>query len=221
MKESLSLKSGASDARSTLARTNHAVLCTHDRTFHIRQVHSSNSIFLLRPSQPISESEDGSTPLEAVSAIAQPTATLELIPSTLHGESTLKQALPIYDRNQAESEGNYSSDTAPPPAEKISRYAILDQLPLSFGEFEALWVGLCAFEIDGQAWLPTATLLAAVWKSTVSAATADSLDLDQSFRLQVIIDLVQEDGYAVPLIEAVIRRVRSNDDDLTDGCKST
>ena len=220
MKESLSLKSGALDAKSTLAIANHAVLCTDDRTFHIRQVHSSNSIFLLHPSQSILESKEESIASEAVSAIAQPTATLELIPSSLHGESILKQVLPIYSGHRVESEGNYSSAPVLPSCEKISKYAVLDHVPLSSGEFEALWIRLCAFEIEGQAWLPTATILAAVWNAIMSAATANCLGLEQSFRLQVVTDAVQEDGYAIPLVEAIVRRIRSNGDDLMDGCKS-
>ena len=220
MKESLSLKSGALDTKTTSTTTNHAVLCTDDRTFHVRQVHSSNSIFLLKPLQIIEESEDGSVLSDTISAIAQPTATLELNPSSLHNESILRQVLPVYNENQAKSEGKHGSATASPSAEKTSKHVILDHLPVSCGEFDTSWTRLCAFEIEGQAWLPTATLLAAVWRSIISAATANTLRLENSFSVQVIIDMVQEDGYAIPLIEAIVRRLRANGDDLMHGCKS-
>ena len=95
-----------------------------------------------------------------------------------------------------------------------------DNVPLSSGELEAAWNKLCAFELDGQAWSPTATLLAAAWKSMISAATANSLDLKQSFEIQVLSDLVREEGHPVPLIEAIVRKLRSQgNDDLMDGCK--
>lgn len=194
------------------------MLCTDDRTFHIRQVHSSNSIFILQPSQTQSINDEGSIPPEAISAIAQPTATLELIPSSFHGPLLLKQILPVYGTSQAESVGKTEPASVPPVADRMSKYTALDNLPLSSGEFEALWAQMCAFEHEGQAWLPTATLLAAVWEAIISAATANSIDLRQSFQTQSITEMVREDGYLVPLIEAIVRRLRSDDDDLMDGC---
>lgn len=217
--ESLQLKSTALDAKSNSTATNHAVLCTDDRTFHIRQVHSSNSIFILQPSQTQSIDEEGPIPAEAISAIAQPTATLELIPSSSHGPSSLRQILPVYGASQAEPERKSEPALVPPVADRISKHAALDNVPLSSGEFEALWAQLCAFELEGQAWLPSIPLLAAVWKSIISAATANSIDLGQSIQIQSITQMVREDGYPVPLIETVLRRVCSEDGDLMDGCK--
>lgn len=195
------------------------MLCTDDRTFHIRQVNSSNSIFILQPSQAQFINDEGSIPTEAVSAIAQPTATLELIPSSSHGPSLLKQILPTYGTSKAESEGETEPATLPPVADRMSKCAVLDNVPLSSGEFEALWAQMCAFEHEGQAWLPTATLLAAVWNAIISAATANSIDLRQSFQTQSITEMVREDGFLVPLIEAVVRRLRSDDGDFMDGCE--
>ena len=208
------------DAKESPTATNRAVLCTHDRTFHIRQVHSSNSIFLLQPSQTSLADEDGSIPLDRVSAIAQPTATLELIPSSFRGPSMLRNVLPVYNISRIESEGNPGSALVSRLADKMSKYATLDNVPLSSTEFEAFWTQLCAFEFEGQSWLPAATLLVGVWKSIISAAIANSLNLEQSFRIQDIMDLLREDGYPVPLIEAVVRRIRSGGHDLMDGCKS-
>lgn len=216
MKESLSLKSGALDVKSTSSiASNHAVLCTFDRTFHIRQVHSSNSIFLLQPSPTNTTFEEASIALQGVSAIAQPTSTLELIPSSFPGRSILRRILPVCNATRIESEGN----PGPALADRISKFVALESVPLSSAEFEASWIQLCAFESEGQAWLPTATLLARVWNSILSVATAESLDLEQSFRIQVIADLVREDGYPIPVVEAIARRLHSNGHDLMDGCK--
>ncbi len=155
--------------------------------------------------------EEKSIPVDAISAIAQPTAMLELIPSSYCGPLIMRQILPIYGISQAESETDF--------ADRTSKYAALDDLPLSSAEFEAFWIQLCAFEHEGQAWLPKATVLVGVWKSIISAATANSMDLAQSFRTQDVMELVREDGFPVPLIEAVVRRIRSDDDDLMEGCK--
>ena len=215
MKESLSLKSGTLDAKNTISTaSNHAVLCTHDRTFHIRQVHSSNSIFLLQPSQTNATFQNRSIPLEGLSAVAQPTSTLELIPS-FPSRSILRQILPVYNAAQIEPEGN----PGPALANRMSKHVALESVPLSSAEFEASWIQMCAFEFEGQAWLPTATLLARVWSSMVLLATAEGLDLEQSFRIQAITNLVREDGYLVPVVEAIVRRLGSKGHGLTDGCK--
>ena len=56
-----------------------AVLCTDAQTYQLRQVQSSNPIFILQPAE--SRRGDNEIPFPTLSAIAQCTATLELIPS--------------------------------------------------------------------------------------------------------------------------------------------
>ena len=100
--ESLWLKSAESpsaDVDSKQSRPN-AVLCTDDSTYQLRQVQSSNSILILQPSE--SRGSDNEIPSPSLSAIAQCTATLELIASDTAASVALisrllRQSLPLYN----------------------------------------------------------------------------------------------------------------------------
>ena len=94
MSESLWLKS----AESTNAYNDsqqpgqNAVLCTNNRTFQIRQVQSSNSVFILQPSG--NYPGDNQVPAQSLSAIGQCTSTLELVPlDTAASSATISQLL--------------------------------------------------------------------------------------------------------------------------------
>ena len=76
-----------------------AVLCTHDRTYQLRQVQSSNSVFILQPSE--SSRGNDRSPSQSLLAIAQCTSTLELLPSDTAASfalvlQLLKKTLPLY-----------------------------------------------------------------------------------------------------------------------------
>ena len=157
--------------------------------------------------------------METISAIAQPTAMLELLPSLSNGESILRQILPVYGRPVIEYEENLRRASIMPAADKLSKNAALDNVPLSSEEFEACWIQLCAFEHEGLAWLPIPILTLQIWKSVLSAATATCVDLGRSFSTEDILELVAEEGYPVPLTRAVFRRIQSDGNDLMDGCK--
>ena len=78
--ESLRLKSAeSSNADDSKQPSPSAVLCTNDHTYHLRQVQSSNSVFILQPSE--SYHADDRPPSQNLLAIAQCTSTLELIPT--------------------------------------------------------------------------------------------------------------------------------------------
>ena len=95
-----------------------------------------------------------------------------------------------------------------------SKFAILAEAPLSADELEKAWIELCVFELDGQAFLPSAPSLLNIWKSLVTAAAVKSLRLEERFRVTDLVELVEEDGYPVSLLEAVMKR-------LNDGLTST
>lgn len=100
MPESLWLKSAESPNVNNDSKqpSPSAVLCTDDHTFQLRQVQSSNSVFILQPSESLHGDE---LPSPSLSAIAQCTATLELIPSDkvasfAMAARLLKRSLPSY-----------------------------------------------------------------------------------------------------------------------------
>ncbi len=100
MSESLWLKSAEDPSAHTSNQPGpSAVLCTNDHTYQLRQVQSSNSVFVLQPSE--SRRGGNEIPAPSLSAIAQCTATLELIPSDaatsfLMTSRLLKKSLPPY-----------------------------------------------------------------------------------------------------------------------------
>ncbi|KAL2056465.1 hypothetical protein ABVK25_003489 [Lepraria finkii] len=204
----LTLKSATPNSSSQTSAN--AVLCTDNQTYRVRQVQSSNSIYVLQPSE--TSPEDGFIPTIGLSAIAQCTATLELIPEPASATPFLKQTVPVYSG----PESGTQLPTASAPLEKKNKHAILERAPCSLGEFNKACEELCVFEVDGQAWLPTASMLANVWKSIISGATMRSVNLGEGFSIATLSRIVEEDGHPTALFRAVMDRLSSNDIELMD-----
>lgn len=196
---------------SNLAPAN-AVLCTNNQTFQIRQVQSSNSVFVLQSLEKSVVSEDEAIPSTALSAIAKCAVTLELVPTQPSAIAILKQLLPVYT--------GPDSISASGSLERTSRETILEHVPFSRGEFDKASKELCAFELEGRAWIPAASLLRSVWKSVILAATLRGVNLGDGFPMTTIEGVAEEDGHPSVLFRAVIDRLGSEDEDLMDGCES-
>lgn len=109
MSESLWLKSAefSSDNADSKQPKPSAVLCTNDLTYQIRQVQSSNSVFILQPSE--SHRGVNEIPSPNLSAIAKCTATLELVLSDTAASFAmvsrlLKENLPPYKGTDTDAE---------------------------------------------------------------------------------------------------------------------
>lgn len=101
MPESLWLKSAESSSASDESKqpSPSAVLCTDGHTYQLRQVQSSNSVFILQPSE--SRRGDDLLSSQSLLAIAQCTSTLELISSDTTASfalvsQLLRTSLPSY-----------------------------------------------------------------------------------------------------------------------------
>lgn len=101
MSESLWLKSAENPTANTDSQESgsNAVLCTNEHTYQLRQVQSSNSVFILQPSE--TSRGDNQILTQSLFAIAQCTTTLELIPLDTVASSAmvsrlLKKSLPSY-----------------------------------------------------------------------------------------------------------------------------
>ena len=151
-------------------------------------------------------------PAAGVKAIAQCATTLELKPSTVSGISYLKSLLPRYTGPE--------SDTGDAPSKSPckSKDDFCNDIPLSRAELEAAWVDLCAFELESQAVLPTAISLQGIWKSILSATMVRGLKLEDSILVADIIRLVEEDGFPVALLQAVLDRLAMDQIVPMDGC---
>lgn len=199
--------------------TINAVLCTNDSTFQLRQVQSSNSIFLLKPSVATNSSEEGSIPTTNVSVVAQCKVTLELVPVAPSALQYLKESLPVYRNSPGDSSSKIRPFPSSEPPAARSKLAVLDDAPMSAGEFESGWIEICAFETGGQAWRPLASTLHGVWESVLSAAAVNELKLDDGFPTSSITSLVEEDGYSTTLLVAVLTRLSPTEDIMSHDCK--
>ena len=193
--------------------TANAVLCTDNQTYQVRQVQSSNSIFILQPSECSFEAD--AVINQGLSAIAQCTATLELIPAQASAIIYLKHALSVY----SEPESGTQSSIASAAVENRSKQSILADAPFSLGELDGACEELCIFEVDSTAWLPTATMLVSLWKSIMSAATLRSVDLGKPFSVATLNAIVEEDGHSSALFDVLMSRLGSNHGDSVEDCK--
>lgn len=210
------MKSAASDKERGLNPQNHAVVCTDTQTFNVRQVQSSNSVFILHASGNDLLPDDSSTPDANIVAIAQCVSTLELVPPSITSLAALRQTLPIY--NLADHENHNGLAAHSNETEKFGRHKAFQNTPTSQREFDDAWLEVCAFELDRQAWIPSADSLKGIWASITNAAAAKDIDLTKRFRAIDLADIVEEDGFPNALFKAVIRRVSIANGSLISGC---
>lgn len=97
--------------------------------------------------------------------------------------------------------------------------AIFRDAPFSTEEFDRTWKLLCAFEVLGRAWMPTASALATIWKTILSAATIRGINLEKTFEFTSLADTVGNDGYPRALFIAVVMRLISDTDYVRDDCE--
>ena len=213
--ESLFLKS-AKSSNSNLAN---AVLCTDTETYQVRQVQSSNSVFVLQPSEPVSDlSNVEALPTTGLSGIARCTTMLELIPANASGTIFLKNNVGAFYGPGAErdSEGVSTEGFA---SKCNSRLEVFADAPLSLQEFNTAWTELCAFEANSKSYIPTPACLSSIWHSMNSAMTLKGLHLENDIYYKDIAGPVEEDGFPTPLLQAVINRLQSDKIIPMDGCE--
>ncbi|KAI9826100.1 MAG: hypothetical protein M1832_000549 [Thelocarpon impressellum] len=214
----LTLKSAIPPPHTSTAPQAHAVLCTPSQTYRIRQVHSSNSIFLLRPTP---GQESGLPPEVGVSVIASAKATLELQLTSTPSAALpyLRQQLPLYKALQDE-DGDFEMMSSPVvrKEQRPSRVEAFENIPVSDEECEQAWIGMCAFEDHSGAFRPSPASLVDLWRAIFSAATAGGLPLDSPFLGPDLWKLLSGDGHAYPqpLFDAVLLRLRPTADASDD-----
>lgn len=143
--------------------SNNIVLCTDNRTYNIRQVSTSNSVFVVQASQP----QEDSIIQGGLEAIAQCTSVLEVLPE--NNASALphfKAVLPTYT-----STGHYERGRS------VSKQELFAHTPVSDAECGLAWRLLCCFELDGVALLPSESVKLKVWQAMLTGATAQGIDL--------------------------------------------
>lgn len=177
----------------------YAVLCTPSASYQLRQVQTSNSLFV---TQPALETRASQIPSPETRAIASCTATLELHPANGSAVPLLEELLPIYDiiGGEVDVVGN-----------RKSKIVLFSDVPFSDGQCEKAWAELMAFELAGNSYRPSSNTLLQVWNSINAAALAEAIKLDSQFLTDDITKLVGEEGYATSLSAAILRRLANQD----------
>lgn len=181
-------------------------LCTPTQTYRLRQVQSSNSLHILRPSHgQISKAdikvvveepgESGALkiPDEAVTTIAKCSSTLELHvpPGGFSAVPFLEKALRLYDRRSDADDGDITMGDSAESAGTLGfkevqglRGRMFQDIPVSTAQCEQSWIELCAFvdRVEEVAcWKPSARSRLRVWKRLVEGAVLQGIDLEKQF----------------------------------------
>ena len=209
---SLTLKSASPSTRPN-ALASQAVLCTPAQTFRLRQVHSSNSIFLIQPGQ--AKTAGAVTGLSIISLVK---ATLEVQLDPSSALPYLGDLLPCF-HGVHDTGGDLSTMTAARSGiEKLSKRALFNKIPLSEEECERAWLEICAYEDQSVAWRPSSIALLDMWRAVQSAATSEGLNLSSQFLRDDIWKLVAQEGQPRPLMDAVFSRIAHHDSSTDQGC---
>ena len=198
-----------------------AVVCTHDLTFEIRQVQSSNILYLIEPSSLTSSIENDLALVSGVTAIGQCKALLELVPIQTQPILFLKDAIPVYSDERAVAGGHQTS------SKSRTKHALIRDMPFSTGEFDSAWTELCAFESEHEVWRPSALLLRDIWASFVAATIVQGIDITSTTSTtstvwyKDVVRMVMEDGFPEVVLQAMFRRLESDQDNTVEGGKYT
>lgn len=178
------------------------MLCTPDKTFELRQVQTSNLLFVTKPAL---EAHGNEIPIPVTRAIASCTQTLELHPYAPSAATLLQEVLPVYELVDGEVDAI---------SNKQNKTAIFNNLPLSDGQCQAGWDEIVAFEHEESSYRPSANALLKVWSSINAAALAEGVKLDKQFLTNDITRAVSEEGHASNLVDALLSRLSEDGQDV-------
>ncbi|KAL1597831.1 hypothetical protein SLS60_008318 [Paraconiothyrium brasiliense] len=185
------------------AQPAYAVLCTPNKSFQIRQVQTSNALFV---TQPALDAHGNDIPTPTTCAIASCTATLELHPADTPAVVYLEDVLPVYDIVGGEVDAVQNDR---------SKAGVFADIPLSSGQCEQGWAEVVAFELSGNTYRPSVNTLRQVWSSINATALAEGIRLDSQFLGYDLAELVQEEGFPAPLALAIFKHLASAGQDTS------
>lgn len=192
------------------------MLCTSNKTYHLRQVHTSNSVHLTQPVS-LSARPDGiATP--GISAIAKCGSVLEAHPVNESPVSALREALTRIWHHESwggDSIAQFSGELV-----RKRKEDFFADIPFSDAECEQAWVELCAFEFADGPVLPTLPTLWTYWKTIFTTAVAEGIDLGAQFQITHLAKTLQDEGELFSgLVEAIFHRLLPDDQMGGDDCR--
>ncbi|KAL0259797.1 hypothetical protein SLS55_005537 [Diplodia seriata] len=210
----LSIKSRPASATSSASdqqKQASAVLCTSNKTYHLRQVHTSNSVHLTQPAN-LSARPDALSTL-GISAIAKCGSVLEAHPVTESPVSAVREAITrIWHAENWDGHGfaQFSGEVVPKSKEEL-----FADIPFSDVECEQAWVELCAFESGGSPALPTLPTLWTYWKTIFTTAVAEGIDLGAQFQIAHFAKTLEDEESLLPGLVGAIFHHLLPDDQMT------
>ncbi len=186
----------------------HVVLCTPNQTYQLRQVQTSNSVFVLQPAFAVQE--EHVSPTLGLSIFARCTSTLEVekmsrseLSKTKTAIQWLTEALLVHD---IDTESNSTRSL------RRSKADLFADIPYSDGECEEAWTQLVAFELERRSFRPSGKVLHDLWTCIYQTATVQGIDLAKKFEITDVCSAVEEVGHRRPLFDALINRLSLHDD---------
>ncbi|QIW99189.1 hypothetical protein AMS68_004707 [Peltaster fructicola] len=175
-----------------------AVLCTHDKTFNLRQKNSSNTVYLLQPHSR-SDFIAGST----LQAIAQCHSSLELTatnPSDGSALDHMKTVLPIY------------SSTGLAASSSLNQRALFNLIPYSEQECLQAFRELAAFAQPStdHVYRPSAALAVQAWQNILTTVVAQGVDLNRPLTASALTSLIDADSESEAVIAQAILDLFTN-----------
>ncbi|QSS58765.1 hypothetical protein I7I51_08194 [Histoplasma capsulatum] len=209
----LYLKSGRASSSSAPSTSSDAYvnLCTATQTYMVRQVHSSNCIYLTQPCRSTTPHQPQQPKPDApacITTIAKCNATLELVKMDSSNAYSafpyLQRALRVYSGTHAEEGGDVDmldgsdEDTGLSAAStnttvrrererrRVMRKVFAD-VPLSLAECERGWVEMGVTSAAGfrlACWRPSAVVRVQAWKRILDGAVLQGIDVGKQFLAQ-------------------------------------
>ena len=163
------------DGSSTKPKEEFLHVCTEDKVWTVRQVSTSNSVYVLKaadvPGLPSDDEEgSGAGTRPGMTAFAQPTSTLELLPIKFEArdvEGAIRRLLPLQDLD-----GKANSTTTT----KMSTKELFKSVPYPLHSILAAQRNVFVITPKHNCCIPTPQLLLASWKAIF--AMADEYPLD-------------------------------------------
>lgn len=179
----------------------------------MRQVSTSNSVYVIEPSASRPAAKDGDVGMEldselaqssgAMTAFAKVDTMLELLPLSQDVCAMLECVLPVYDASGVSSAEEamscfLSHSTA------ASKEALFSDIPAPDAQSEQVWLDLLAFEYGGRCARPSAATSLGVWQSIINYTTLERLDLGGDVDLEHYFQTELSSPVDAPVTEAIL-----------------
>jgi len=190
----LLLKSASATKDSSTFNPSHVVLCTPNQTYEVRQVQTSNQVYIIRADG--STDGDEHAQRESLTAFATSTNTLELAKLDKSDTSKVKTAkqylldiLPTYHG----SIGNT----------KVTKEEVYSNLPYSEEECEEGWIDTIAFTHGSHAYKPSARVLVNLWRTFSESLIIEGTSTANKLQRDDLDSIIEGSDYPQSLWEAV------------------